>query len=178
MFREHRGGKRMYNIKKYLKDRKCGIDYCEDLNELDNDDKLKICYVRVSSAGQKDDLQRQEELLLEKYPKHKFIKDIGSGLNFERKGLRKMIKLAISGKIKEVVVAHKDRLTRFGFKLLEDLIKEYSDGKIIIMNKKKDDEPEEELVKDVLQILNVYTAKMNGLRKYRKKGVKKHKNDK
>ena len=64
---------------------------------------------------------------------------------------------------------HKDRLVRFGYELIEDLIKEYSGGKIIIINKKKDITPEEEMVMDVLQIMNVFTAKMNGLRKYKNK---------
>ena len=64
---------------------------------------------------------------------------------------------------------HKDRLTRFGFDLIQDLIKKYSKGNIIILDKKKDQEPEEELVKDVLQIMNVFVAKMNGMRKYAKK---------
>jgi len=64
-------------------------------------------------------------------------------------------------------VAYKDRLTRFGFEFIEDIIKEYSNGEIIVENEKKIKEPEEELVYDVLQILNVYTAKMNGLRIYK-----------
>ena len=68
------------------------------------------------------------------------------------------------------MIAYKDRLSRFGFDLIEDLIHEYSGGKIIIMEEKDDMEPEEELVRDVLQIMNVFTAKMNGLRKYRKNG--------
>ena len=98
------------------------------------------------------------------------IEDIGSGINFNRKGLRKIIKYAIEGKINKVVVAYKDRLTRFGFELIEGLIKEYSNGEIIIENDNEiKKEPKEELVEDVLQILNVYTAKLNGLRKYEKK---------
>ena len=165
------GGKRMYGVKKYLQSHECRVEECENLDELDNKNKLKICYVRVSSHGQKDDLERQKKMLHDLYPEHIFVKDIGSGINFERKGFRKLIKLAIAGKIEEVIVAHKDRLTRFGFKLLEDLIKEYSGGKIIVLSKTKDEEPEAELVKDVLQILNIYTAKMNGLRKYKKKSV-------
>ena len=60
-------------------------------------------------------------------------------------------------------------MTRFGFELIEDLIKEYSNGEIIIEEQKDEKEPEEELVDDVLQILNVYTAKMNELRKYKNK---------
>lgn len=65
------------------------------------------------------------------------------------------------------MVAYKDRLTRFGYELIEDLIKERSGGKIILMNKTDELEPEEELIKDVLQIMNVYVAKMNILRKYK-----------
>jgi putative resolvase len=66
------------------------------------------------------------------------------------------------------VIAHKDRLVRFGYELIEDLIKEYSNGKIIIINKTTENKrPEEELAYDVLQIMNVFVAKMNGLRKYK-----------
>jgi predicted site-specific integrase-resolvase len=123
----------------------------------------------VSSHGQKDDLERQKKLLQNKYPEYTLIEDIGSGLNLNKRGLRKIIDLAINGKIEEVVVVHKDRLTRFGFELIEDLIIKYSEGKITVINKKKEITPEEELVLDVIQIMNVFTAKMNGLRKYRKK---------
>ena len=98
-----------------------------------------------------------------------FFKDIGSGLNLNRRCLRKIIDLAIEGRVNEVVVAYKDRLARFGFELIEDLIKSYSNGKITIVKKRKKEEPEEELVKDLLQIMNIFTAKMNGLRKYAKK---------
>ncbi len=71
-------------------------------------------------------------------------------------------------------MAYKDRLTRFGFDLIEDLIKEYSkkeysNGEVTIEKEQEEKEPEVELVDDVLQILNVYTAKMNGLRKYKNK---------
>ena len=104
-----------------------------------------------------------------KYPDYNIIEDIGSGINFNRNGLRRIINLAIEGKINKVIVAYKDRLTRFGFELIEDLIKDYSNGEIIIVDEEEvKKEPKEELVDDVLQILNVYTAKMNGLRKYGK----------
>jgi predicted site-specific integrase-resolvase len=89
------------------------------------------------------------------------IEDIGSGINLN--GLRKIIKYEIEGKNR---VAYKDRLARFGFELIEDLIKVYSNGKNIIV-KNKDLEPEQELIKDVLQIINIFVAKMNGLRKYK-----------
>ena len=182
------GGHRMYNVKKYL-ETYANPNYEETDtnnnnnnenqnnktdNELDNKtknnkDKLNICYIRVSTLSQKNDLERQRKFMINKYPTYEIIEDIGSGINFNRKGLRKIIKLAISGKINKLVVAYKDRLTRFGYELIEDLIKDYSDGNIIIEDSKEiKKEPKEELVEDVLQILNVYTAKMNGLRKYSK----------
>ena len=170
------GGKRLYNIEKYLKEKICDDDnkikntiLCDKLDDLDNKkDKLNICYVRVSSNNQKDDLERQKNLMVKLYPKHLIIEDIGSGLNLNKRGIKKIINLAIDGKINELVVAYKDRLTRFGFELIEELIEKYSKGKIIILNQKNIIEPEEELVKDVMSILNVYGAKMNGLRKYNK----------
>jgi predicted site-specific integrase-resolvase len=74
--------------------------------------------------------------------------------------------MGIDGKIEELVIAHKDRLARFGYELIEHIIKKYSNGKITIINQKEEIEPEEEMVKDVLQIMNVFVAKMNGRRKY------------
>ncbi len=70
------------------------------------------------------------------YPDYKIIEDIGSGINFNRKGIKKIIDLAINNRINKVVVAYKDRLTRFGFELIEDIIKKYSNGSIEIINKK------------------------------------------
>jgi predicted site-specific integrase-resolvase len=82
--------------------------------------------------------------MIKKYPNYEIVEDIGSGINFNRKGLRKIIKLGIEGKINKLIVAYKDRLTRFGFELIEDLIKEYSNGEIIIENEKEDKEPKDE----------------------------------
>ena len=132
---------------------------------------MNICYVRVSTHWQKDDLERQKELMKSKYKDYEMIEDIGSGLNLNKRGIRKIIELAIEGKINKLVIAHKDRLVRFGYELIEDLIKKYSNGTIEIISEIKEDtkSPEEELVNDVLQIMNVYVAKMNGLRRYKKK---------
>jgi predicted site-specific integrase-resolvase len=122
----------------------------------------------VSSLGQKDDLERQKEKLISLYPNHQLITDIGSGMNMNRVGLRKIIDKAIEGKINEVVVVYKDRLCRFGYELVEDIIKKYSNGKIVIVSKNEIKEPKEELVEDVLQIMNIFVAKINGMRKYKK----------
>jgi predicted site-specific integrase-resolvase len=164
------GGHRKYNVQKYIDDNK---KESEPLNKKENNktEKLNIYYVRVSTQEQKDDLEHQKEYMKSKYKNYEIIEDIGSGINFNRKGLRRIIKLGIEGKINKLVVAYKDRLTRFGFELIEDLIKEYSNGEVIIEKEQEEKEPEVELVDDVLQILNVYTAKMNGLRKYKNKKV-------
>ncbi len=161
------GGQRKYNVDKYIVDNKQTVKI-ENIEET-IEKKLDICYVRVSTSNQKDDLERQINYMKKKYPTYTYIQDIGSGINFNRVGFRKIIDLAIEGKINTLVVAYRDRLTRFGFEFVEDLIKKYSNGQIIIEdNKAHKKEPKEELVDDVMQILNVYTAKMNGLRKYGK----------
>ncbi len=170
------GGKRLYNVKKFLED---NVPSNENNVETDkkkenvytekNNEKMNICYVRVSTNGQKDDLERQKELMMSKYKNYEIIEDIGSGLNLNKRGIRKIIELAIEGKINKLVIAHKDRLVRFGYELIEDLIKKYSNGTIeILFEKEENKTPEEELANDVLQIMNVYVAKMNGLRRYKK----------
>jgi len=168
-------GKRFYNVDKYFADKgiKCNLDNkiitCSSLEEIKNKQKIKICYARVSSTGQRDDLERQKTLLKNKYPNYDLIEDIGSGINLKKKGLLEIINLAIEGKIEELVIVHKDRLARFGYELIEYLINKYSKGKITIIEKNGNIEPEEELVKDVIQIMNVFVAKINGRRKYTKK---------
>ena len=170
------GGKRLYDVTTFIEE-KCGDECEKNLNKVEElKGKLNISYVRVSSQKQKDDLIRQKRIIKEKYPDHIMIEDIGSGVDFNKRGIRKIIKLAIEGKIKELVIAYKDRLMRFGYELIEDLIKDYSGGKITIMIKKDDLEPEEELAYDVLQVMDVFTTKMNGLKKYKKKQDKKNKN--
>ena len=153
------GGKRLYNVKKYI---------AENRNKKYREQpKLKICYCRVSSYSQKDDLERQILFMKNKYPNYRIIKDIGSGLNFKRKGLKKIMDYAINGEIEELIIAHKDRLCRFGFEMMEHLITEYSDGKIIILNE-TNLSPTEEMTKDLVSIINVFSARINGLRKYKK----------
>ena len=153
------GGHRLYNLEKYLRE--------NNLN--DNIEKINICYCRVSSKKQEKDLKKQIELMEKKYPDHEIIKDIGSGLNFNRKGLKKLIEMAIEGKVNEVVITYKDRLARFGYDLIEWLIETYSNGTIKIINKKEEETPEDEITKDILQIMNVYVAKINGRRKGKNK---------
>jgi predicted site-specific integrase-resolvase len=119
----------------------------------------------VSSHGQKEDLERQIEYFSTKFPNHIIIKDIGSGLNFKRKGFNSILDFAIKGDIQEVVVTHKDRLCRFGFELIERIITEYSNGKIVVLNQKKTS-PEKELVDDLISVVTVFSSRLYGLRSH------------
>ena len=101
------GGKRLYNVDKYIKEQTTNKIYNDDNEE--ELDKLKIIYVRVSSAAQKNDLERQKLYMQKRYPKHLLIEDIGSGLNFNRRGLSRFIKNAISGQLGLLVVLYKYR---------------------------------------------------------------------
>ena len=160
------GENTVYNVNKYLRER-----------NVVKKERKKICYCRVSSNKQKEDLERQVKYMKEKFPTYEIIKDIGSGLNYKRKGLEEILEKAISGEIEEIVIAYKDRLTRFGYEMIEWLISKYSNGKITIINKEEEETPVEELTKDIVSIMNVYVAKVNGLRKYKgqiKEEVEKH----
>jgi len=166
------GGKRLYNVKKYQEQNNKNesnfkVVNNKEINEL-YQNKNKIIYARVSSLVQKEDLERQINFLKNKYPSYKLISDIGSGMNLNRKGLRSIIDKAIKGEVEEIVIVHKDRLCRFGYELIEDIITKYSKGKITILEETEKKEPKEELVEDVLQIMNIFVAKMNGMRKYEK----------
>lgn len=152
------GNKRLYNIKKYIEEN-------VSFTDLTIKEKKTFCYCRVSTPKQKNDLDRQVEYMNHKYPNIEIIKDIGSGINFKRKGLLKILDFAHRELLKEVIVAYKDRLCRFGFELFEHLLKEQSNAVITVIN----DEPiskEEEVVQDILQILTVFSARVNGLRTY------------
>jgi len=156
------GRKNLYNLNDYIMKNK--IEDKKKINVI----KRKICYCRVSSNKQKDDLKRQITCMKNKYPNHKIIKDIGSGLNYNRKGLQELLEAGIRGEIEEVIIAYKDRLTRFGYEMIEWIISKYSNGKIIIENKEEEETPQQEIVRDIMSIMNVYVAKINGLRKYKK----------
>lgn len=130
--------------------------------------RKKICYARVSSRGQKSDLQNQIQFLKEKYPDTEIISDYGSGLNFHRKGLEKIMDIAYKGELEELVVTYKDRLCRFGFELIEYILKTQSNAQIVVLNQNSTSK-ESELATDLLSIITVFSARMHGLRKYKNK---------
>ena len=127
--------------------------------------KLKFIYTRVSSKKQQSDLERQIKYLQKLYPDHRVISDIGSGLNFNRKGLNNLLEAIVTGTVEEVVVAHKDRLCRFGFELIENLCKYFSTT-LTIVDDKGGKSQTDELAEDLLSIITVFTARFYGQRKY------------
>ena len=133
------------------------------------DTKVKFIYTRVSSAKQQPDLERQIKFLQKIYPDYKVISDIGSGLNFKRKGFNKLLEAILTGTVKEVVVAHKDRLCRFGFEIFENLCKHFSTT-LTIVDDKDGKSQTDELAEDLLSIITVFTARFYGQRKYTRRG--------
>ena len=123
-----------------------------------------ICYCRVSSSKQRDDLARQVAYLHGLFPDAEVIKDIGSGLNYKRKGLRAILERIVRGDKLTIVVAHRDRLTRFGFELIEYLV--CLNGGKILVGDQSESSPEAELTADLLSIIHVFSCRVHGLRKY------------
>jgi predicted site-specific integrase-resolvase len=127
---------------------------------------ITICHCRVSSHKQRDDLERQVEFLRNQYPTAEFVRDIGSGINFKRKGLKTILERAMSGINITLVVAHRDRLARFGIDLVRQVI-EQSGGKLVVLEETLLSS-EQELTNDLLNIVHVFSARMHGLRSYKK----------
>ncbi|BDB98056.1 IS607 family transposase [Saccharolobus caldissimus] len=134
--------------------------------------KQVAIYSRVSSSTQKDDLERQLNALRE-WVKKTFgevsvieIKDIGSGLKEDRRGLKKLIELARRRQIDAIVIAYKDRLTRFGFEYLVELFKAYGVNVIVVFQ----DEPKDymqELVEDFVEIVKSFASRIYGHRSHK-----------
>ena len=134
-----------------------------------------IGYCRVSSQKQKDDLDRQIEnvktYMYAKGYQFEIISDIGSGINYDKKGLLKLLELIQSNQVEKVVILYKDRLLRFGYELFENICKYYNTKIEIIDNTEKFDE--EELVEDMIQIVTVFSCRLQGKRaKQTKKIIK------
>ena len=127
-----------------------------------------ICYCRVSSRKQSDDLNRQVERFQSIYKEAEIIKDIASGLNFKRKGLQTILERVMQGDKLRVVVSHKDRLARFGFEIIEFLIAK-NGGEILVLDKYVAISKQAELTADLLAILHHFSCRMHGQRSKSKK---------
>ena len=126
---------------------------------------VTVCYCRVSSKKRSAALKRQVAFMRERYPDAEVVTDVASGLNFKRRGLLSILERLHQGDKLRVVVAYRDRLARFGTELIETLL-ERNGGELVVLNQ-RDLSPEEELTTDLLAILTVFGARVNGLRRYR-----------
>lgn len=136
------------------------------MNVKPNLNRITIGYCRVSSHKQKDDLERQIEnvklYLTAKGQSFEIISDIGSGINYKKKGLQELLKRITQNQVEKVVVLYKDRLLRFGFELVEYIASLYNCEIEVIDNTEKSEQ--QELVDDLVQIITVFSCKLQGKR--------------
>jgi predicted site-specific integrase-resolvase len=135
---------------------------------------LTVAYARVSSHDQKPDLERQA-MVLEAYCakqgwSYELIKDLGSGMNYKKKGLIRLIKLICTYQVERLVLSHKDRLLRFGSELIFMLCEIYG-TEVVIINRSEDSTFEEDLAQDVLEIITVFSARLYGSRSHKNKAL-------
>jgi len=131
--------------------------------------RKNILYARVSSKKQMADLSRQVEFLKRAKPEfsdYELISDVASGINFKRKGLSTILDMCLQGTIGNIVVAHKDRLCRFGFELINVFVQK-SGGNIIVLNENENKSDEQELSEDLLSIVQIFCCRQMGKRKYK-----------
>jgi predicted site-specific integrase-resolvase len=152
------GGKRLYSITNIR-----GI--FRDNQQTQFTQKAKICYARVSSEHQRNDLERQIANLRQHYPEYEIVSDIGSGLNWKRRGFVALLERIHTGGIEEVMVTRKDRLCRFGFELVEWVF-EKNGTQLVVLGTDVSAESSEagELAEDLLSIVTVFVARHNGMR--------------
>ena len=129
--------------------------------------RVTLAYARVSSHDQKNDLQRQKEVLELFCAQHgwsfEIIEDLGSGMNYRKKGLITLLNRLLSGTVERLVLTHKDRLLRFGAELIFSIC-EMNQTEVVIINQSQDSTFEEELAKDMLEIITVFSARLYGSR--------------
>ncbi|EPB8180096.1 IS607 family transposase [Clostridium perfringens] len=131
-----------------------------------------VIYTRVSTSNQKDDLKNQVEFLRQ-YANAKgiivdeVIEDYGSGLNYNRKKWNRLIDSCMTNEISTIIITHKDRFIRFGYDWFESFLAKFNVEIIVVNNESLS--PQEELVQDIISILHIFSCRIYGLRKYKKK---------
>jgi predicted site-specific integrase-resolvase len=142
--------------------------------EQENKEKITIGYCRISSSDQKDDLNRQIKYVADfccaKGYTFKIIQDLGSGLNYNKKGLKELINLILSNGVDRIVITYKDRLLRYGFEIIKQIC-DFHNVQIEIINQTENLSYEEELTRDVLSIITVFSSKLYGSRSHKTKNI-------
>ena len=140
------------------------VDSLEQVIHTEDNRKI-ILYARVSTSTQKDDLQSQSDYISKAYPQCRVISEIGSGMNFKRKKFIDIMEAVARKEIKLIVIAHKDRLVRFGFEFIEWFCN-FNNCKIEIINNTYKT-PHQELVEDFMVIMHCFSSKLYFLRRYK-----------
>lgn len=158
-----KGGQRRYDISALRP---------ELFRATDDAERKTIAYARVSSHDQKADLERQKQVLEAYCASHgwtfEVVSDLGSGMNYHKKGLRRLIENIIDNNIGRLVLTHKDRLLRFGAELVFSIC-EARNVEVVILNKGEDTTFEQDLATDVLEIITVFSARLYGARSKKNK---------
>lgn len=166
-------------LKPEIVDEKSGYRYYtekqlkEFYGEISNNNRIVVGYCRVSSNKQKEALERQVKnvrmYLISRGYQFKIITDIGSGINYDKKGLNQLIQMILQDEVSKVVVLYKDRLVRFGFELIRNICEFKSVEIEIIDNTEKTDE--EEIVEDLIQIITVFSCRLQGKQANKTKAI-------
>lgn len=127
--------------------------------------RATVIYARVSSHAQQSDLNRQIAAISNLYPDAEIVSEIGGGLNYRRKKLLALLERVMQGTVGRIIIAHKDRLARFGFEMYRWLCEQHG-CEIVVLNE-TNLSPEAEMVEDVLAILHCFSSRLYGLRKYK-----------
>lgn len=147
-------------------------DYNEYMGISSKNQKKSYIYARVSTRNQKDDLENQIDFLRQ-YTNAKGIiiddclADIGSGMNYKRKKWNELLDLVMQDKVDNIYVSYKDRFVRFGFEWFEQLCKKHQTNLVVANN--EETSPEQEVVADLIAIIHVFSCRVYGLRKYKKR---------
>ncbi len=151
------GGHRRYDLVKLR----------PELFRLQRSDRKTVAYARASSHDQKEDLERQKQVL-EMYCAaqgwtYQVVADLGSGMNYHKKGLKRLLNAILQDEVGRLVITHKDRLLRFGAELVFAIC-EAKEVEVVILNQGEDTTLEEDLTQDVLEIITVFSARLYGSR--------------
>lgn len=159
------GGHRLVDVDAYLEGKSKQTVVIKD------DNRTNVFYCRVSSKKQNDDLERQVEFARKEYPNHEIVKDIGSGINWKRRGFQSLLARITRREIKEVVIFHRDRISRFGYELVESIFS-LNDTVLKVHDKSETHKSsEEDLADDLMAIVTVFACRQMGKRRYKLKNI-------
>lgn len=147
-------GQRLYDVEEF----KTGQQ------EKKSPSEKKYVYCRVSSPKQKEDLQRQIEDMSKAFPGYEILTDIGSGVNFKRTNLQRLLRLSSKGLVAEIAIAHRDRLCRFAFELLEYIFSLKRTKIVVHGGEKSGSSSFDELSQDLMAVTSVFICRMQGRR--------------